>query len=90
MDKIYKIQTGQNIFDLSLQLFGSIQNVYDIIDDNQLEDVGTLPVPGTEIVYTPDGYGNELMKKEIRTKGYVFANGQDAGSYNNNFNPDFD
>ena len=90
MEKIYKIQTGQNAFDVALQLFGSVENVYDIVAKNNLEDAGTLLVPGTEIVYVADGIGNELMKKEIKTKKYTFANGQSAGAYNSDFNPDFD
>lgn len=90
MEQIYKIKTNQNIYDLSLQKFGSIQNIYDIIVPNDLESADTMPVPGTEIVYNNEGKGNELMKKEIKTKRMEFANGQDAGSYNFNFNPDFD
>lgn len=90
MNKIYKIQSAQNNFDIALQLFGSIENIYDVIDKNGMEDAGTLPVPGTEIIYNSDGVGNELMKKEIKTKKYKFANGQSAGAYNNDFNPDFD
>jgi len=88
--KIYKVQTGQNLFDISLQLYGSIENVYDLMVLNNLEDVGTLPVEGTELLYDPTGLGNELMKKEISTKKIEYANGQSAGSYNENFNPDFD
>jgi len=88
--KIYKVQTGQNLFDISLQLYGSIENVYDLMALNNLEDVGTLPVEGTELLYDPTGLGNELMKKEISTKKIEYANGQSAGSYNENFNPDFD
>lgn len=90
MDKIYKIQTGQNAFDIALQLFGSVENVYDFLDRNELEDPGTLPVEGTEIVYNNANLGNELIKKEINVKRIEFANGQSAGSYNENFNPDFD
>lgn len=87
---IYKIQSGQNIFDLSLQLFGSIENIYDVISPNDLEDAATLPVPGMDITYEPSGIGNELIKKEVKTKRLSFANGQDAGSFNDSFNPDFD
>lgn len=90
MDKIYKIQEGQNIFDLSLQLFGSVENIYDIISRNELSDAATLPVENTDIVYDATGKGNELLKKEISTKRIEYANGQSAGSYNENFNTDFD
>lgn len=90
MDKIYKIQEGQNIFDLSLQLFGSVENIYDIISRNGLSSAATLPVENTDIVYDPTGLGNELLKKEISTKRIEYANGQSAGSYNENFNTDFD
>jgi hypothetical protein len=90
MNKIYKIQTGQNIFDLSLQLFGSVENIYDLITNNNLSGADTLPVEGTNLVYDPTGLGNELLKKEISTKRIEYANGQSAGSYNTNFNTDFD
>jgi hypothetical protein len=90
MDKIYKIQTGQNIFDLSLQLFGSVENIYDIMVKNDLSSAATLPVEGSDLVYNAAGLGNELLKKEISTKRIEYANGQSSGSYNENFNPDFD
>lgn len=90
MEQTYKIKSNQNIFDVALQKYGSVQNIYDIIVDNDLEGADTMPVAGTEIVFNSEGKGNELMKKEIKTKRMEFANGQDAGSYNFNFNPDFD
>ncbi len=90
MDKVYKIQTNQNAFDLALQLYGSVEYLYSVIAKNGMEDAGTLPVPGTEIIYDNVGRGNEFIKLQIKTKSLQFANGQSAGSYNESFNPDFD
>ena len=85
-----RVQENQNAFDLALNLYGDLEYLYDIIVTNNLSSASTLPVTGTPIFYNNTGYGNELVKKQTRTKKLTYANGQSAGSYNENFNPDFD
>jgi hypothetical protein len=43
MDKNVTIKSTQNILDLSLQYYGSVENVYDVIDALGLESIDSDP-----------------------------------------------
>jgi hypothetical protein len=50
--KSVTIKDEQTIFDLSLQMYGSIESVYKIIQDNpSIIDIHTEPLQGMSIVY---------------------------------------
>jgi secreted PhoX family phosphatase len=50
--KEFKIHDGMSIFDLALQLYGSIENVYTLITDNEnIENINENQNPGKVIQY---------------------------------------
>ena len=55
-----RAQQNQNIFDLSLQEYGSIENVFDILEDNDLYNI-----TGDVSVYEDLKVGREAFKKDI-------------------------
>ena len=70
---IYKTKAGQNIFDLSLQLYGNIQAIPQLLRENPILDINTEITPGTEIQH--DNEQNEFLTF-ISNKGIEVSTGE--------------
>jgi hypothetical protein len=66
----YKIKTGQNIFDVAMHLYGSIEGLFDLLISNTWLTMNTDLIPGMELEYHDyyvinDGIVNEINNNQI-------------------------
>lgn len=71
---IYKVTTNQNIFDVALLLYGSIEGIFDLLISNNWLDMETDLTPGMELEYHDYFVVNDGMKSAISDKGLIPAN----------------
>ncbi len=72
--KQYKVRTGQNIYDVSLQLYGSIEGVFDILINNNI-GINDVLEPGTVINYDETFKVNPGIIKFLEDNNIIPANG---------------
>ena len=73
---IYKVVAGQNLFDVSLALSGSIEGVTDLLMNNPgLSFCDTLKA-GAELIYTDDFVVDANILAHNRINGIIPANGE--------------
>ena len=70
----YKVTTNQNIFDVALLLYGSIEGLFDLLISNEWLDMETDLAPGMELEYHDYFVVNDGMKSAMNTKGLIPAN----------------
>jgi hypothetical protein len=51
LDKSYNAQHGQSIYDLALLLYGSVDFVYKLIQDNAIHSIDSISFGGTKILF---------------------------------------
>ncbi len=88
---IYTVKDGQTIYDIALQLYGSIEYVYTLINDNLslLPNLDTDPIGGMQLTYTEQNavLVNEFKRSNtnistlypIVSLGYGFSDGFSDG-----------
>jgi len=85
---------GQDIFDVALQFFGDIENIFDIFADNPEVDLNTTFAFGQEIDINAEGKGIVLNKEFFTRNESVLVNDEEGagslGDYNDDYNNDFD
>jgi hypothetical protein len=74
------LQNKQNLFDVSLQNFGTLDNIVKLSNDNSLSISDQLTA-GTELVIDNEGFGEEEIKAEIADKSISYNNYYEAFSY---------
>lgn len=70
----YKVTTNQNIFDVALLLYGSIEGLFDLLISNEWLDMETDLVSGMELEYHDYFVVNDGMKSAMNTKNLIPAN----------------
>lgn len=70
----YKVTTNQNIFDVALLLYGSIEGLFDLLISNEWLDMETDLIPGMELEYHDYFVVNDGMKSAMNTKSLIPAN----------------
>lgn len=73
--KQYKIRYGQNIYDIAVQLFGSIEGIYDILAENEWVTLDTEFKDGEIINYDEDFIINPNIKEFFETNKITVKNG---------------
>ena len=82
---------GQNIIDVAVQNFGTIENIFDMLQDNNLSLNSELK-SGQFILAKTEGKGDNSVKNYVLLKNYSFNNAQfkvATGDYNTDFNNDY-
>ena len=94
-DKEIFVESGQNLFDICIMQFGTVDNFFDLIKDNSLQ-VNSLITTGQKLLINNIGKGNEIIKQIVSTRNFVFCNNQSklgqlgiGGDYNEDYNEDF-
>lgn len=89
------VKDGQSIFDIAVQEFGTMEELFNIIVDNSLT-LNTKVVSGQELVVNKVDVGDENVKDFVTLKNITFNNNQGitippilAGDFNGDFNIDF-
>ena len=70
-----KVLGGQNLFDISIQEFGSLEDLFVLLNDNSLA-VNDRLISGQELVINKTGVGNEDVKKFVLLKDITMNNFQ--------------
>lgn len=70
----YQVKEGQNILDITLEVFGSVEYLYEILVINNLSVTDTLTPLSFITLPNIEGVGNEANKRTIKAKKYTFAN----------------
>lgn len=72
----YKVSSGQNIYDVAMHLYGSIEGIVDLMMNNGDLSLDTVLASGQELVYTDDFVINADVVAYNETHGIVPANGE--------------
>lgn len=91
MSKIFTVQDGQSIYDVSTQLVGGLDNLVNMLRDNNIDGVNSNLSSGQSITYSPT---NEAISRQFELDGTI-VNTSDPkvvglGDFNLDFNLDFD
>lgn len=70
----YKVKTNQNIFDVALLLYGSIEGLFDLLISNEWLNMTTDLIPGMELEYHDYFVVNDGIKSVIDDKQLFPAN----------------
>ena len=81
------VKPNQNIFDVSIELYGSIEGVFDLLISNDWLTINTDLTPGMILEYHDYFIINEGIVNSIKENNYIPANGERHVYYNN---PDYD
>lgn len=72
----YKVKTAQNIFDVAIMLYGSIEGLFDLLISNDWLSMKTELKPGMELEYHDYYKTNEGIVSVIEKRGYLAANSE--------------
>lgn len=72
----YIVKRNQNIFDVAVDISGSIEGIYDLLISNDWLTMETDLQAGMEIVYHEDFVINPSIVSEMRVRGYQPVNGE--------------
>ena len=89
----YTAKDGQDIFDLTIQFFGSVDYLFEMLTDNDINADHTI-ISGTEYVMNSETQGEPKGQAFFRGTFNVCNSSLDdlystTGDYNNDFNDDF-
>jgi len=90
-----RVLEGQNIFDITAQEFGTLENLFVILNDNGLS-VNEKLISGQDLVINKTNAGDEDVKKFVVLKNISMNNAQGqkvppllSGDYNIDYNIDY-
>ena len=86
---------GQNLFDISTQEFGTLEELFVLINDNNLA-INTKLISGQELIINKVNVGNENVKNFVVLKNITINNEQGlkvppllSGDYGNDHSNDY-
>ena len=90
-----KVLDGQNLFDVVTQEFGSLEDLFVLLNDINLS-INDRLISGQDLVINNAGAGNEDVKKFVTLKNITMNNFQGekvppllSGDYNSDYNNDY-
>ena len=90
-----KVLDGQSLFDIATQEFGSLEDLFVLLTDNNLA-INERLTSGQDLVINKTGVGNEDIKKFVTLKDITMNNFQGqkvpplvSGDYANDHNNDY-
>ncbi len=89
------ILEGQNVFDIVSQEFGTLEQLFTLLNDNNLA-VNTKLISGQELVVNKINVGDENVKNFVTLQNITMNNDQGekvppllSGDYNSDYNNDY-
>ena len=89
------VNSGQNLFDIVLQKFGTLENAFILINDNSLTFNSKLNA-NQELIINNSGVGDNKVKNFVTLHEYKYNNDQEGAvlssvgiDYNNDYNSDY-
>lgn len=93
--KVLKVLGGQNIFDICVQEFGTLEELFVLLIDNDLS-VNTKLISGQQLTVNKVNIGNENVKDFVVLGDITMNNAQGlklppllSGDYNLDYNGDY-
>ena len=91
---VIKSREGQDIFDVTLQEFGDVQNLFDLLNANDNINQNSKLLASTELTINNENIGNTIIKSQFKKLNFTIVNSdieglQTEGDFNNDFNNDF-
>ena len=90
-----KVLEGQSVFDVQTQEFGSLEDLFVLLNDNDLS-VNAKLISGQELTVNKDNIGDEDVKKFVVLKNITMNNFQGqkvppllSGDYSQDYNNDY-
>lgn len=83
----YIITSGQNIYDVALHLYGSVEGIVDLMMNNASLSLCDSLKPGMELVYTDDFIINNDIYAYYRMNNIVPSNGERTVYYKSSSHP---
>lgn len=89
------VSEGQDIFDVTLQRFGDIENLFDMLDGNENFNLNSSLKSADEIIIDNENKGEITVKEFYRRRDFPVVNADEEtfsglGDYNNDYNNDYD
>ena len=92
------VSEGQDIFDVTLQRFGDVENLFDMLDDNENFTLNSALNSKDEIIIDNVDLGEVTIKEFYRRRDIPVVNADlqtfgglaGLGDYNNDYNDDYD
>lgn len=72
----YKVKANQNLFDIAMQLYGSIEGLFDLLISNSWLNMTTDLKAGMELEYHDYFVINDDIQSEIQSQNYLPANNE--------------
>jgi hypothetical protein len=72
----HKVKPNQNIFDIAIELSGSVEGIFDLLISNEQLNMNTELKPGDTLEYHDYFVINEGIVEGIKNNGYIPANGE--------------
>ena len=89
------VQEGQNLFDVTTEQFGTLEELFTLLIDNDLP-INTRIISGQELVINKIDVGDEDVKNFVVLKNITMNNAQGlklpplvGGDYNNDYGNDY-
>lgn len=89
------VQNNQNIFDVVIQEFGQLDNLFEVLNDNNI-DVNSKLTSSQILIINTQEKGNNLIKNYINLNNLKLNNSQDenyppslGGDYSDDYNNDY-
>lgn len=89
------VQDGQNLFDVTTEQFGTLEELFTLLIDNDLP-INTRIISGQELVINKIDVGDEDVKNFVVLKNITMNNAQGlkvpplvGGDYNNDYGNDY-
>lgn len=72
----YTVRSGQNIFDVALTLYGSVEGIFDLLASNEWLTMETALSSGMELNYHDEFVINKNISLWLKDNGIVVKNGE--------------
>ena len=70
----YNARSGQDIWDITLQKFGDVENVFDLLDDNTAKSIDDEIISGEEFIILAENKGNLRVKQALMSRESSISN----------------
>jgi len=84
-DLTYITKNGQNLFDLSLQLYGNLDNFFNLNQNNLNIYLKNFPLKYQNVLVGNETIKKNTIKQNLSYNNYAKLNGDYNNSYNNSF-----
>lgn len=91
----HKVEFGQDVFDVVLQHYGTLDNVQDFLDINPTLTISTPLIAGQEVLINNENLGRNKEKLFFKNRSFTVMNSdasdiaEEHGDFNDDFNDDF-